>query len=319
MNGAILSRTWQAVLLLFLVSLATFVLVRLAPGDPSALVYGSSSSAEDIAQYRSRWGLDAPIHVQYVRWVTNALSGDLGRSYQDGRPVLGVIAERIPASLLLATTALVVASTLGVSLGVFAASRHCSAWDRLVTLLATLCYSTPAFWLGIALILLFSVKLGWLPSGGIRSPAAASDWADLLRHLALPAAALAVRDIGRFARITRSSMLEVLSQDYLRTATAKGLAPRTIALRHTFRNALLPVITLLGMSIPGLLSGSVIIETVFGWPGMGRLAIESAMQRNYPVITGEVLVVAAMAVLGSLLADLACSAADPRLDRTGKA
>jgi peptide/nickel transport system permease protein len=314
-RGAIAGRAGQAVLLLFLVSLATFTLVRLAPGDPSAFAYGSSASAEDVAHFRARWGLDAPIHLQYLRWLSNAAGGDLGRSYQDGRPVLAVVAERIPASLLLALTALVVATLLGVGLGVFAAGHHFSPWDRAVTLLATLCYSTPAFWLGIVLILLFSVKLGWLPSGGIRSPAAPFDFGDLLRHLALPATALAVRDVGRFARITRSSMLEVLSQDYLRTATAKGLTARTIALRHTLRNALLPVITLLGMSVPGLLSGSVIVETVFGWPGMGRLAIESALQRNYPVIMGEVLVVAAMAVLGSLLADIAYSLADPRLGR----
>ncbi|HEX2923301.1 MAG TPA: ABC transporter permease [Chloroflexota bacterium] len=317
-SSAILSRTWQAVLLLFLVSLVTFVLVRLAPGDPSAFFYGSSISAEDAAQFRARWGLDDPVHIQYVRWAANALSGDLGRSYQDGRPVLTVIAERVPASLLLAISALVMATVLGVSLGVLAASRYYSMWDRAITLVATLCYSTPAFWLGIVLILLFSVRLGWLPSGGIRNPAAASDWTDLLRHLTLPAAALAVRDVGRIARVTRSSMLEVLSQDYLRTATAKGLGPRTITLRHTLRNALLPVITLLGMAIPGLLSGSVIIETVFGWPGMGRLAIESALQRNYPVIMGEVLIVAAMAIAGSLLADITCSLADPRLGRTGR-
>jgi len=312
----IASRAAQAALLLILVSLATFSLVRLAPGDPGVFLYGTSASAEDIALFRARWGLDAPIHIQYLRWVTNAAGGDMGRSYQDGRPVLAVVAERIPASLLLAGTALLFATALGVGLGIFAASHRFSGWDRAITLLATLCYSAPAFWLGIALILVFSVRLGWLPSGGIRTLVGTSDAGDLLRHLALPAAALALRDVGRFARITRSSMLEVLAQDYLRTAAAKGLRSRTIALRHTFPNALLPVITLLGMSIPGLLSGAVIIETVFGWPGMGRLAIESAIQRNYPVIMGEVLIVATLALIGSLLADIAYAVADPRLARS---
>jgi len=312
----IASRAAQAALLLILVSLATFSLVRLAPGDPGVFLYGTSASAEDIALFRARWGLDAPIHIQYLRWVTNAAGGDMGRSYQDGRPVLAVVAERIPASLLLAGTALLFATALGVGLGIFAAGHRFSGWDRAITLLATLCYSAPAFWLGIALILVFSVRLGWLPSGGIRTLVRTSDAGDLLRHLALPAAALALRDVGRFARITRSSMLEVLAQDYLRTAAAKGLRSRTIALRHTFPNALLPVITLLGMSIPGLLSGAVIIETVFGWPGMGRLAIESAIQRNYPVIMGEVLIVATLALIGSLLADIAYAVADPRLARS---
>ncbi|HEX2988488.1 MAG TPA: ABC transporter permease [Chloroflexota bacterium] len=316
MSRQIGSRAAQAALLLFLVSLATFSLVRLVPGDPGAFFYGTSASAEDIALFRSRWGLDAPIHTQYLRWLANAAGGDLGRSYQDGRPVLAVVAERIPASLLLTGTALLVATVIGVGLGIFAAGRRNSRWDRGVTLVATLCYSTPAFWLGIVLILVFSVWLGWLPSGGIRNPAGTSDLGDLLRHLTLPAAALALRDVGRFARITRSSMLEVLSQEYLQTAAAKGLRSRTIALRHTFRNALLPIITLLGMSVPGLLSGSVIIETVFGWPGMGRLAIEAAIQRNYPVIMGEVLIVATLALLGSLLADIAYSVADPRLGRS---
>lgn len=314
----VLSRLVQAALLLLLVSVATFALLHLTPGDPGALLYGLSASPRDMAQLRERWGLDAPLYVQYLKWLANVATGDLGRSYQDGRPVLTVISERLPATLLLAGTALALATLVGVGMGVLSASRRGSWLDRAATFLATAFYSTPAFWLGILLILLFSVGLGWLPSGGMRTPGSTVELGDLAGHLALPALALALRDAGLFARVTRAALLEVLAEDYLRTAAAKGLGRPTILLRHALRNALLPVLTLLGMSVPGLLSGAVVIETVFGWPGLGRLAIESALQRNYPVILGEVLLVAALALLGSLLADLAYSIADPRVGRAGR-
>lgn len=314
----VVSRTVQSAILLLLVSAVAFALLRLTPGDPGALLYGPNGSPQDLAQVRERWGLDGPLVLQYVRWLGNAATGDLGRSYADGRPVLAVIAERAPATLLLAATALLLATLLGVAAGVLAAIHRYGRIDRLITLAATALYSTPAFWLGLILIFLFSLRLGWLPSGGMRSSLGASTWSDLPSHLLLPATALALRDAGRFARICRASMLEVLSQDYVRTATAKGLGTTAIATRHLLRNALLPLLTLLGMSTPGLLGGAVVIETVFSWPGMGRLAIESALQRNYPVIMGEVLIVAALALLGSLLADLAYSLADPRVGRAPK-
>ncbi len=309
------SRIAQSMLLLLLVSVATFALLRLTPGDPGALLYGANASPQDLARLRERWGLDAPMPLQYLRWLGNAATGDLGRSYADGRPVAEVIAERVPATLLLATTALILALLLGVGAGILAATRRYSWVDRSVTLLATALYSTPAFWLGLLLILLFSLQLSWLPSGGIRSAVGDGRPADLLRHLLLPAFSLAMRDAGRFARVSRASMLEVLQEGYVTAAAAKGLGAATLATRHVFRNALLPLLTLLGMSVPGLLGGAVVIETVFSWPGMGRLAIESALQRNYPVIMGEVLIVATLALLGSLLADLAYTVADPRLRR----
>lgn len=318
MAQTILSRIGQALLLLLLASLVAFALLRFAPGDPGALLYGPNASPQDLAQLRERWGLDAPLHVQYLHWVANAATGDLGRSYVDGRPVLAVIAERIPATLLLAFTALLLATVVGVGLGVVTATHRASWLDRLGTLLATALYSTPAFWLGVLLIFLFSVRLGWFPAGGMRAPGAAVDPADLLRHLALPAMILSMRDAGRLARLTRTSMLEVLAQDFVRTAAAKGLSATVVTTRHVLRNALLPVLTLLGMSVPTLFSGAVVVETVFSWPGMGRLAIESALQRNYPVIMGEVLIVATLAMVGSLLADLAYVVADPRVGQPGK-
>lgn len=315
MFRVVVSRLAQSIVLLLLVSVVVFALLRLTPGDPGVLLYGPDASPRDLMQLRERWGLDEPLHLQYLRWLANALGGDLGRSYTDGRPVLGVIAERIPATLLLSGTALLLALLAGVPVGVFAATHRSSWLDRASTLLATALYSTPPFWLGILLILLVSMRLGWLPSGSMGTPGGDLGLADLLRHLILPAVALAMRDAGRFARVTRASVIDVLGQDYLRTAAAKGLGRVVIATRHTLRNALLPLITLLGLSVPGLLSGAVVVETVFAWPGMGRLAIESALQRNYPVVLGEVLVVATLALLGSLLADLAYSMADPRIGR----
>ncbi len=311
----LVSRLAQGVLLLLLVSMATFALLRLTPGDPGVALFGPYATTEDLAQLRQRWGLDAPLPLQYGRWLLNVASGDLGHSFTDGRPVLSVIAERLPATLLLTATALLLAILLGLGAGVLSAAHRFSWIDRGATLLATAFYSTPPFWLGMLLILIFSVQLGWLPSGGMRTPGGPSNPADLLRHLILPALALCVRDVGRFARLTRISMVEVLAQDYVRTATAKGLARGTILLRHVLRNALLPVLTMLGMAIPGLLSGALVVETVFGWPGLGRLAMEAALQRNYSVVLGEVMFVALLALLGSLLADLACAAADPRLRR----
>ncbi len=317
--GTVLSRLAQSVVLLLLVSAATFALLRSTPGDPGVLLYGPNVSPEDLLQIRERWGLDAPLYEQYARWLANVATGDLGRSYLDGRPVLAVISERIPATLLLAGTALLVATLLGVALGALSARLPASRADYVATLLATVFYSTPAFWLGLLLILLFSVRLGWLPSGGMRAPGAPTGAVDILQHLALPALALALRDAGRLARVTRTAVLEVLAEGYIRAAAAKGLRPATVAFRHVLRNALLPVITLLGMSVPGLLSGAVVVETVFAWPGLGRLAIESALQRNYPVIMGEVLIVATLALLGSLLADLAYTAVDPRVGRSAEA
>jgi len=306
------SRTIQSLVLLLLVSVVAFALLRLTPGDPGALLYGPNASPQELAQVRERWGLDGPLALQYLRWLGNAASGDLGRSYADGRPVLAVIGERMPATLLLAGSALMLATLLGVVGGTVAATHLHSLADRLITLGATALYSIPSFWLGLLLIAIFSLHLGWLPSGGMRDSLGPTSCSDMLRHLLLPALALGLRDAGRFARVCRASVLEELGQQYVQTAAAKGLGTVAISTRHVLRNALLPFLTLLGMSLPGLLGGSVVVETVFAWPGMGRLAIESALQRNYPVIMGEVLIVAALALLGNLLADLSYGLADPR-------
>jgi peptide/nickel transport system permease protein len=318
MARAIIYRLVQSVILMLVISAVVFALLRLAPGGPGGLLYGLQATPEDMAQIRERWGLDDPIHVQYARWLVNAATGDLGQSYIDGRPVAQVIAERIPATLLLTVSALILANGAGLVMGVVAAMRRGRWVDRIATTIATICYSSPAFWIGILAIFVFSAHLGWLPSGGMRPAGEASGLLDWGRHLILPAAILALREAGRVARVVRASMLEVIDRDYVRTAVAKGLHSRSIALRHVLRNALLPLVSLIGLSMPGLLSGAVVVETLFGWPGLGRLVIESALQRDYAVIMGEVLIVALLAIIGSLLADIAYMIIDPRIGRPGQ-
>lgn len=313
MSGSIVGRFAQAAALLLVVSAVTFALVRLAPGDPAALIYGPNAAPSDLAQVRERWGLEAPLPAQYLQWVTSLLRGDLGRSYTDGRPVIDVVAERVPATVQLTVSAFFTAYLLGTVLGLAAAARAGTPFDRFITLTTAAVYSTPPFWLGIILILVFSVSLGWLPAGGHSSFVFATGPGDSLRHLLLPVLALASRDSARVARMVRTCALDVLGQDFIRTAIAKGLRPRTIAAVHVFRNVMLPVLALQGIAVPGLFSSAVVIETVFSWPGMGRLAIESALQRNYPVVLGEVVIVAGLAFCASVLADVACRAADPRV------
>jgi peptide/nickel transport system permease protein len=315
MAPAIARRLAQSVVLMLLISLVVFTLLRLSPGGPGGLLYGLQATQDDIAQLRERWGLDDPIHVQYVRWLANAATGDLGQSYVDGRPVALVIGERVPATLLLTVSALILANLAGLAMGVVAAMRRGRWADRVATTLATVCYSSPAFWIGILAISLFSAHLGWLPPGGMRPAGAGAGPMDWAPYLVLPATILALREAGRIARVVRTSMLEVIDQDYVRTAVAKGLPARVIALRHILRNAMLPLVSLIGLSIPGLISGAVVVETLFSWPGLGRLVVESALQRDYPVIMGEVLVVAFMAIVGNLIADLAYLAVDPRIAR----
>ncbi len=309
------SRLAQIAVVLVGVSLIAFTLLRLAPGDPGAFLYGPYASQEELAQLRERWGLDAPLHLQYGQWLVNVARGDLGRSYADGRPVVAVIGDRLPATLLLGATALSLATILGVLLGVLSATYYHSWVDRLITVGVTALYSAPPFWLGLLLVFIFSFRLNWLPSGGLHAAEGDNDLAALLAHLALPAVALSIRDAGRIARVTRVSVLETRSQEYVRTAVAKGLTPTIVTTRHILRNSLLPILSLIGVAIPGLLGGVVVIETVFNWPGLGRLTIESALRRDYSVLMGEVLVVTALAVSASLLTDVAHRFADPRLRR----
>ncbi len=306
-------RLGQMMAMLLVVSVLAFGLLHLAPGDPAVLLYGSDLSREQLEQVRAAWGLDQPIPVQYVLWLGNMLRGDMGRSFVDGRPALEVILERVPATLALTLTGLVAALIMGPALGTLAAMRPHAFWSRLASFLAVALYSLPSFWLALLVILVFSVQLRWLPSAGmesLRGPSGPLDW---LAHLAMPAFVLSLRETGRLMRFTRASVSDILSQDYVRLAFAKGLTEMQVVLRHVLRNAALPIITLLGLAVPQVLSSSIVVETVFAWPGIGRLVVESAFQRNYTVLMGEIVMVSMLVAIGSLLADIGYAWADPRV------
>lgn len=285
------------------VSMIVFVLIRLIPGDPAELMASQWATADDIAQVRRAWGLDQPLPIQYGVFLGNLLRGDLGRSVASGVPVAREIAARYPATLLLAAASMAVAVGIGGMAGVVSARRPYSWWDHAAMILALVGVSTPAFWAGLMLILLFSVVLGWLPASGMGS----------VRHLVLPAVTLGMVAAGIIARQTRSSMLDVLSQDYVRTAWAKGLAESAVTYRHALKNALIPVVTIVGLQFGTLLGGSVVVESVFAWPGMGRLLVDAVMVRDYPIVQAAVLLFAATFACINLLVDLAYGLLDPRI------
>jgi peptide/nickel transport system permease protein len=250
--------------------------------------------------------------VQYWEWISRLLTGDWGHSYRDNQPVLAVIVGRLPATFELMLTAIVIAVLLGVSIGILGAVRRGSLFDTLATVGAMVALSIPTFWFGLVVIYLFSLKLGWLPAGS-RSTVGNESFGDYLHHLIAPAIVLALVEVAIWSRYMRGALLDVISQDFIRTARAKGLTEWTVMLRHAFRNALLPMIELGGLELPTLLGGALVTETVFTWPGMGRLFLDSLGYRDYPVVMGILMVSAVLVLLGSLMADLLSAAADPRI------
>jgi peptide/nickel transport system permease protein len=312
MLGLVVQRLTQALVVLVLVSAIVFALVNLAPGGPGALMR-MDVTAEQREALARRLKLDQPLPLRYAEWAADALHGDLGTSLSSNEPVGFRIAQRLPNTLVLASAALGVSIVLGIPMGVLAALRRDSPADLLLTLLSVLGVSVPAFWLGIMLILSFSVSLHWLPSSGVATTGQAGDLGDRLLHLLLPALVLSTTVLPYIVRFTRSSLLEVLDQDYVRTATAKGLARRGVVYGHALRNALVPVVSVTGSLIPRLVGGAVVTEAVFGWPGMGRLAVEASNGRDYPLIVGITVVVAAVVLLTSLVVDLTYTWLDPRI------
>lgn len=305
-------RLLQGVFVLFLVSLLTFFLIHLAPGGPSSLVDFQSTAAEREARL-TRYGLDRPVHERYLSWLAGAVRGDLGTSINQGLPVTGLLRQRLATTLSLALTALALATVFGVALGV-AAALYRNRWpDHLVSTVSTLGMSVPNFWLGIVAIIVFAVQLGWLPASGSGPIGRAVTFGDRLRHLALPAGVLAFSLMPNVVRVTRAALLEVAAADYVRTARAKGLVERSVLLKHTMRNALVPVVAVVGLITTVLFSGSVVIESVFGWAGLGRLAIEAANGRDYPVILGVTLLAGAIVVTVNILVDLLYAVVDPRI------
>jgi ABC-type dipeptide/oligopeptide/nickel transport system permease component len=295
---------------LFGVSLLVFLLTAVALGDPVRAMMGQRGDPEVIAEIRREYALDQPLWVQYTRWMGRLVQGDLGRSYHQQRAVTEVIAERFPATLRLALAATMIAVALGLAAGSLAALRPGSRLDRLVMSAAVIGISTPVFWLGLMLSLLFSVWLGWLPVSGYGDGS--------LSHLVLPAFTLGALHTGTIARMTRSSLLEVVRQEYIQTARAKGLGEPAVIAKHALRNALIPVVTVIGIGLADLLVGAPLTETVFAWPGLGRMLVAAVGQRDLPVVMGAVLIFAVVYVVGNLLVDLAYLVIDPRVRRETK-
>ncbi len=290
---------------LFGISLLVFVLNAVALGDPARAMLGQRGDPELIAQIRKEYALDRPLWVQYATWMGRLVQGNLGRSYHQQRPVGDVIVERFPATFRLAVAATLIAVAAGLGMGIAAALRPGSPLDHLLMGAAVIGISTPVFWLGLMLSLLFAVWLGWLPVSGYGDGA--------LANLVLPALALGALHTGTIARMTRSSLLEVVRQDYVQAARAKGLGEVTVIGKHALKNALIPVVTVIGIGLADLLVGAPLTETVFAWPGLGRMLVAAVGQRDLPVVMGAVLVFAVIYVVGSLLVDLAYLVIDPRI------
>lgn len=313
MKAYVVRRVLQVIPVLFGVSLLAFLMMALIPGDPARAILGSFATPENVATLERQLNLDRPMPVQYVTWLGNILTGDFGRSYSLNRPVLDEILDRFAATMLLAGAAFILMLLLGLSAGIIAAVKQYRWQDRAATVAALVGLSMPSFWLAMILISVFSVRLGWFPASGMRPSFGDATFMDSLRHLVLPASALALVASGVVARLTRSAMLEVLRQDYVRTATAKGLRPRVVVMRHAFRNALVAIVPVIGVQIGFLLGGAVYIETVFSWPGIGRMLVTAISTRDVLLVQGGVVVVAFTYVLINLAADLVQASLDPRI------
>jgi len=315
-----LTRALQGLAAILLIAAVNFLLVRAAPGDPVAVLAGEAgaSDAQFVAQLRTQFELDRPIATQLANYLGRIARFDLGYSYRQQQPVLKLIVERLPATLLLTGTAFVLSLLFGVTLGALSAQRAGSWVDSGITVVALVFYATPLYWLALMAVLVFTVQLAWLPGFGFSTVGAGlSGWAlagDIAQHLVLPALTLALFYMAVYARMTRAAMLEVAQMDFVKTARAKGVRPGRILRSHVLRNALLPVITLAGIQAGGMIGGAVLTETVFAWPGIGRLMFDALLQRDYSLLLGTFLVTAAMAVLFNLLTDLVYTLVDPRIE-----
>lgn len=312
MGRYLLERAVQALVVLLVVSTLTFLMVSLAPGGPEIMMTMESTPEQREALTR-QLGLDQPLVVRYVKWVASAVRADFGRSFGDRRKVNEVIRERLPNTLLLGGAALALSIAVGIPAGILSAVRRYSTSDYVVTFFSFIGVSIPAFWFAILLILVFTVRFSLLPASGIATPGMAFSFADRLAHLVLPTTVLATATLPSLVRFMRSALIEEIGQDYVRTARAKGLPTRLVLTRHAIRNALIPVVTVLGVLIPRLVGGAVITETIFGWPGMGQLAVASTIGRDFPMVMGITVVVAVVVIVSNLLVDLAYGWLDPRI------
>uniref|UniRef100_A0A832I6Z2 ABC transporter permease n=1 Tax=Pseudothermotoga hypogea TaxID=57487 RepID=A0A832I6Z2_9THEM len=314
MGKYVAKRIIQVIPTLFFVILTAFLLMKLIPGDPAMILLGPQARAEDIARFRQQLGLDRPLPLQFLIYLKRVLTGDLGTSLVYRQSVLSLILERLPVTITLSLCALLIAVSIGIPAGVMAAMKHNSVIDLLVTILALMGLSIPIFWFGMMLIIVFSLKLGWLPAVGLGDPTKGL-W-DVVSHFILPSLALGILSTGTIARFTRSSMLEVLNQDYIRTAYAKGLRRSLILYRHALRNALVPVITVIGLQLGNLLAGAVLTETVFALPGLGKLMVDGIFRRDYMLVQGEVLFTAILYIFVNLAVDIAYAFINPKIRQT---
>jgi len=315
-TGYAIRRIIQAIPTLLGATLLGFALIHMAPGDPIQFYAAQTSgmTADDIARLRHLYGLDLPLPIQYINWLSQVVHLDLGVSFGTHQPVATSIAERIPATLTLTVTALVMGSVLGVAIGVMAGLRRGGAFDIITRIIAVLGHAVPTFWFGLVFILLFAVTWRIFPSGNIATLGSDQfDPGDRLWHLFPPAFVLSLGTLATISRFARTQTLEVVGHDFVRTARAKGVPERTVTMRHVLRNSLIPVVTILGGNLPNLFGGSVVIESVFSWPGLGRLAVDSAFSRDYPMLMGLLLMLATLVALGSLMTDLAYGVIDPRI------
>lgn len=311
-------RGLQSLVVLAGLSVLMFTLLVVTPGDPVELLASSLPDVqpEDIVRLRAYYGLDDPIYVRYFKWVRSVAVGDLGYSRTYGQPVTDLIRQRLGNTLQLLTAAFLIAFTVGVAIGIFSALHQYSVWDYVATFLSFMGLAMPTFWQGILFILFFAVWIPLFPAGGMMTPGVAAGFpliADRLRHLVLPTVVLATVQMAVWVRYSRSSMLEVIRQDYVRTARAKGLAERIVTRRHALRNALIPIITLIALSLPGILDGAVVTETIFSWPGMGLLLFQAVLGHDHFVSMAVLLFLAVATILANLMADVAYAVVDPRI------
>jgi peptide/nickel transport system permease protein len=308
----ILQRLVLTLVVVLGVTFVVFSIIHLVPGDPARVVLGVQANEQNVAAVRERLGLNRPFWVQYTSWLWNALHGDLGKSLITNQEVAPQIMQRLPATLQLAAAALLIGMLIGFPAGIISALRPRSALDVVTSILSQVGVSVPDFWMGILLVILFSLTLGWLPPSGYTS--IMEDFGDWLAHMILPAITLGIISGSIQTRFIRSAMLEVMNQDYIRTARAKGLRERGVILRHALRNALITIVTVVGLQITALLSAVVVVEVVFAWPGLGRLALDAVLDRDYPLLQGAVLAVAVMLALVNLATDLLYFFLDPRIE-----
>lgn len=307
-------RILQSIPLVLIVSIIAFLIIHMAPGDPIYMfINPETSNPVDVEVIRRNLGLDKPLPVQYFMWLGRVLKGDLGISYLHSRPVFTILMEKVPNTLILALVSTLFSFIVAIPAGIISAIKRNSIIDYLFSTLAFIGVSLPSFWFGLMLILLFSLKLGWLPSGGMRENFDAFVLSDRLVHLIMPTLVLSMGSMAGKMRYMRSSMLEVIRQDYIRTARSKGLSEKIVIYKHALRNALLPIITMMGFIIPNLFSGAVMTETIFSWPGIGRVTVEATFNRDFPIMMGSIVFSSVLIIVGSLIADLLYALADPRI------